>query len=232
MTISEQTTHHTTQPRLKNDIGKKLSPEEEAWGAARSHYRPAYIKFLVGLTQATKGYETGKFNRECAAVAVAATIAYVRAVGLGQDHLLAPLEEALDIIEAGIEPASLPYCRRAQALVSDLEANRGKPLPSLDNYNTKKLPKAITNKIIGAVAVECQLLCKVSLDQALKIVSGQNSRARKKLKDFRYNMKAKDSPKGAREEFFSLMQAVAGLPPEQAAQLVLEGYRNSLGKKS
>ena len=38
----------------------KLTPEEEAWGAARSHYRPAYIKFLVGLSQATKGYEARK----------------------------------------------------------------------------------------------------------------------------------------------------------------------------
>jgi hypothetical protein len=85
---------------------------------------------------------------------------------------------------------------------------------------------------VGSVAVECQLLCKVSLDQALKIVAGQDSRTRKRLKDFRYNMKAKDSPKGAREEFFSLMQAVAGVPPEQAAQLVLEGYRNTQGKKS
>jgi hypothetical protein len=214
-------------------MSKKLSPEEEAWGAARSHYRPAYIKFLVGLSQATKGYETGKFNRECAAVAVAATIAYVKAVGLGQDHLLAPLEEALEIIEAGIDPASLPYCRRAQALVSDLDAYRGKPLPALDDFiNKKKLPKAIEDKILGSAAVECQLLCKVSLDQALKIVVGRDARARKRLKDFRYNMKAKDSPKGAREEFFSLMQAMAGCPPESAAQLVLEAYRNTLGKKS
>lgn len=232
MSISEQTTQHTTRPRLKNDMGKKLTPEEEAWGAARSHYRPAFIKFLVGLTQATKGYETGKFNRECAAVAVAATIAYVRSVGLGRDHLLAPLEEALDIIETGIAPASLPYCRRAQALVSDLDAYRGKPLPSLDDFKTEKLPKAITDKILGSIAVECQLLCRVSLDQALKNVVGHDSRARKRLKDFRYNMKAKNSPKGAREEFFSVMQAVAGVPPEQAAQLALEEYRHALGKKS
>lgn len=232
MSISEQTTQLTTQPCLKNDLGRKLTPEEEAWGAARSHYRPAYIKFLAGLTQATNGYETGKFNRECAAVAVAATIAYVRAVSFGQDYLLAPLEEALDIIETGIAPASLPYCRRAQALVSNLDAHRGKPLPSLEIYKTKKLLKAITDKIIGSIAVECQLLCKVNLDQALKNVVGQDSRARKRLKDFRYNMKAKNSPKGAREEFFSVMQAVAGLPPEQAAQLTLEEYRHALGKKS
>jgi hypothetical protein len=210
----------------------ELSPEEEAWGAARSHYRPAYIKFLVGLSQATKGYETGKFNRECAAVAVAATIAYVKAVGLGQNHLLAPLEEALEIIESDIDPASLPYCRRAQAVVSDLDAHKGKALPPLDNFGKKKLPKAISDKIIGSVAVECQLLCKVSLNQALKLVAGQDARARKRLKDFRYNMKAKDSPKGAREEFFSVMQALAGLPPQQVAQLVLEEYRHTLGKKS
>jgi hypothetical protein len=210
----------------------KLTPEEEAWGAARSHYRPAYINFLVGLSQATKGYESGKFNSECAAVAVAATIAYIKASKAG-DHLLAPLEEALEIIEAGIDPVSLPYCRRAQALVSDLDAHRGKPLPALDDFiNKKKLPKATEDKILGSAAVECQLLCKVSLDQALKIVVGQDSRARKRLKDFRYNMKAKDSPKGAREEFFSLMQAMAGCPPESAAQLVLEAYRNTLGKKS
>ena len=82
----------------------KLTPEEEAWRAARSFYRPAYINFVAGLQQATKGYEPGKFKSECAAVAVAATIAYVRSVGLGRDHLLAPLEEALDIIETGIAP--------------------------------------------------------------------------------------------------------------------------------
>jgi hypothetical protein len=106
-------------------------------------------------------------------------------------------------------------------------------LPALDDFiNKKKLPKATEDKILGSAAVECQLLCKVSLDQALKIVVGQDSRARKRLKDFRYNMKAKDSPKGAREEFFSLMQAMAGCPPESAAQLVLEAYRNTLGKKS
>jgi hypothetical protein len=51
----------------------KLTPEEEAWGAARSFYRPAYINFVAGLQQATKGYEPGKFS-ECAAVAVAARV--------------------------------------------------------------------------------------------------------------------------------------------------------------
>ena len=56
-------------------MSKKLSPEEEAWGAARYFFRPAYINFVAGLQQATKGYETGKLNSECAAVAVAATIA-------------------------------------------------------------------------------------------------------------------------------------------------------------
>ena len=56
----------------------KLTPEEEAWGAALSFYRPAYVSFLAGLQQATKGYQAGKFTREGAAVAVAATIAYVR----------------------------------------------------------------------------------------------------------------------------------------------------------
>jgi hypothetical protein len=217
-------------------MSRELSPEEEAWGAARSLYRPAYIKFLAGLQQATKGYGNGKFNRECAAVAVAATIAYVKAVKAG-DHLLAPLEEALEIIEAGIDPVSLPYCRRAQAVVSDIDAHKGKPLPPLDDFvNEKRLSKAISVKILGSVAVECQLLNKVSLDQAFKNVVGQDSRARKRLKDFRYNVKAKDSPKGARKEFFILMQqvaqATAGDPPELVAEVTLEIYRNSLGKKS
>jgi hypothetical protein len=214
----------------------KLTPEEEAWGAARSFYRPAYINFVAGLQQATKGYEPGKFKSECAAVAVAATIAYVKALRAG-DHLLAPLEEALEIIEARIDPVSLPYCRRAQAVVSNLDAHKGGSLPSVDEFvNEKRLSKATSAKILGSVAVECQLLKKVSLDQALRIVAGPDSRAHKRLKDFRYNMKAKDSPKGARKEFFMLMQQVAqetaGESPELVAQVTLEIYRNSLGKKS
>ena len=142
------------------EMSRKLSPEEETWGAVRSHYRPPLIRFIAGLEQATKDYESGKFNRECAAVAVAAAIAYVRTVNLGRSHhLLAPLEEALEIIEVGIDPVSLPYCRRAQALVSDFDAHKGRPLPPLDDFvNEQRLSKAISVKILGSVAIEYQRL--------------------------------------------------------------------------
>lgn len=219
---------------------KKLLPEEREWGALRSFYRPAYIKFLVGLSQATKGYETGKLNGECAAVAIAATIAYVRALNEGGrlSYLLPPLEQALEIVEAGIDPASLPYCRRAQAIVSDIDAHKGRPLVPLDDFvSEKRLSKVTSVKILASVALEYQLLNKVKpLDRALKNVVGGDSSARKRLKDFRYNMKQKDSPKGARKEFDLLMrqikQETTGAPPEMIAELTLDIYKNSVGKKS
>jgi len=211
---------------------KKLSPDEEAWGTDLSLFRPAFINFVDGLQLATKGYESGKLNSECAAVAVAATIAYVRDLKVG-DELLAPLKVALDIIEASVDPVSLPSCRRAQAAVSNMDAYKDGSLPSVDEFvNLRRLSKATTDKIIGSIAVEYQLLNKASLEQALKNVAGQDSRARKRLKDFRNNMRVKDSPKGAQGEFFRLMQLAAGLPPVFAAQFFLNSYRNAIGKKS
>ena len=100
------------------------------------------------------------------------TIAYVRDLNVG-DELLAPLKEALEIIEARIDPVNLPS-RRAQAMVSNRDAYKDGSLPSLDEFaNLRRLSKATTDKIIGSVAVEYQLLNKVSLEQALKNVAAR-----------------------------------------------------------
>ena len=155
---------------------RELTPDEE-WDEAQPFIRSAYIKFVAGLQQAAAGYGSGNHNKECAAMAVGATFDFVKAVHVGP-HLLAPLGEALEIIGA-----SLP----------------DKPKDVITSMTTVR-------KILGSVAVEYQMLNNVSLDQALKNVVGGDARERKRLKDFRYNMKEKDSPKGAREEFFSMMR--------------------------
>jgi len=117
---------------------KKLTPDEEEWRAFRSYYRPPLLRFLIGLAQAMREHDTGKLDRECAATAIAATIGYLRAIEVG-DGMIAPLDKAMEIIEAGIDPASLPRSRRIQATVSDLNPHFEKLLPPLKGFAASKI---------------------------------------------------------------------------------------------
>jgi hypothetical protein len=210
---------------------KKLSPEEEAWGAAAHIHKPPLKRLFIGLDAAARSYATGKYNSESAAVAVAATIGFIKRIS-PRKHLLAPLYEVLEIVEATIDPAYLPNCRRHQAIVMDVEA--GRPPPPREIFARPGLSVAASSKVAGCVAVEFQRRNGASIKDALAIVA-EDSAAALKLKNFRYNMLEKDSPKHARGYYFEWLQMISQKykgNPKLLAEKSLQAYRNSLGKKS
>jgi hypothetical protein len=207
-------------------MSKKPSPAEEERDAALD-------RFGIGLNAAAEAYATGKCNNQSAALAVAATIGCIQKIS-PQKHLLAPLYEALEIIEAAIEPAMLPHCRRNQAMVMDIDAYIGKPLPPIAEFEKPELSGDAIAKVAGCIAVECQRRNGVSINKALTIVA-RDSDAAKKLKNFRYNMLEKNSPKHAKDFYFDSLKMVTQRfdgDPKLLAQKTLQAYRNMLGQKS
>jgi hypothetical protein len=222
---------------------RKLTPEEEEWGATRDFHWPPLVRLLKGLHIATN-YDPDKRSSTSAAIALVAISHYVKAITPTQQHLLAPLLAALEIVESTIEPERVPSVRRVTNLIVEMDGYKGWPIPPLKDFvkplkdfaTEVVLPKGVSSKLFATVAVEFQLMNSVPLEQALRNVVGNDPRARKRLKDFRYNMKEKNSPKGARQEYFSLMQRaktqLAGKVPSVCAEVALAVYREHLGKKS
>lgn len=223
--------------------GKKLTLEEERWLEARDHYQSLLGKLKKGLLIANS-FDLEKFSSERAVIALVAVSYFVKNITPTQRYLLAPLLEALEIVEATLEPQLVPWVRRITDVLEGMDAHEGWPPPSitdllrpLKNFaNEVVLPKGVASKLFATVAVEFQLMNGAPLEQALKNVVGSDSRARKRLKDFRYNMKEKNSPKGARQEYFDMMrrakEQLAGKDASECAELALAAYRDSLGKKS
>src|SRR5438045_1085025 len=77
-------------------------------------------------------------------------------------------------------------------------AYKGKPCPPIEEFmnSARQTRFAVDIKIWGAVAVECQLRCGVPLDAARRNTVGRKPDAVRRLKNFRYNMLEKNTPKG------------------------------------
>jgi hypothetical protein len=127
-------------------------------------------------------------------------------------HLMAPLEEALNILERAADVESL------RTVTSDLGLR----------LREKNFSRAIQHKIVGVVAVDFQLRCGVRLKDAIKKVVGDGDA--KKLEDFRENMK-RGTPAGTLEVYRELRGVYDELSPEDAARLSLELYIEMRGKK-
>jgi hypothetical protein len=192
--------------------------------------RPALIRFQVGLIQSTKDLE--RWRAEGAAVAIAATITFIKNMNWDLRYL-APLEEALEMVEKHIDPESLPYCRRVQAMIGDLDSLKKKGLPSLDDFRKgPSIPRKDVNRIAACVAIDYQRKCKVPLPEALKKIVGRNPVAARKLEDFRDSLRrTKSGPK--RELYDRLTQMIKDLDPndtERAARS-LHLYKMQIGEK-
>jgi hypothetical protein len=188
--------------------------------------RPAIARFLVGLEQSTKGLD--RFSAEGAAVALAATITFIKNMNWDL-RFQAPLEIALEMVEKNIDPANLPYCRRAQAVVGDLDAFRNKPLPPLEDFRTRELSRKDVNRIVACVAVDYHRLCKVPSPEALRKVVGTNSIAPKQLEDFRDTLRrTRSGPK--RELYDQVTSLFKDLPLKEAAAASLVLYQIQTGK--
>jgi hypothetical protein len=211
---------------------KKPSPAKEEPDAAVHVYRAATKRFGFGLKLAAERYATGKWNDESAAVAVAATIGYIRAIS-PQRHLLAPLYHALEIIEAAIDAPRRPACRRDQAIVMDIDAHIGKPLPPIDQFEVPVISEDAAAKVAGLIAVECQHRNGVLMKDAYLRVTGDSVLARQ-LEDFKESIFGKkNSPKHAREFYFGGLRTATqkdGHDPELLARETLRTYRNFLGQ--
>jgi hypothetical protein len=96
----------------------------------------------------------------------------------------------------------------------------------------KAMPKERQGMVMNSIAVELQRRCGVKLEDALKKVAGRDPQAVNRLKNFKYNMLEKDSPRGAQELYFSLLQGFKGMSPKSAADLALTVSKAWRGKKS
>ena len=189
---------------------------------------PALVRLLVGLEQSTKELE--RWPAEGAAVALAAALTFIKNMGFSSRYM-APLEIALETVEKNIDPESLPYCRRMQAAVADIDSVRKTGLPPLDHFRKKEPQRKDVNRIVATVAVDYLLLSKFSLQEALKKVTGPSSAAQEELKNFRENLRRTRS--GAKREFYNdTTKLFNDLPPKQAAAAAIVLYHFQLGKKS
>jgi hypothetical protein len=206
--------------RASNEEGPRYSPELTAI------YFPAIVKFTVGLEKASMDFE--RWPRESAAVAIAATMAFVKNMKW-EMHYLPPLQLALEMLEKGIDPESLPYCRRMQAVVGDIDEFIEKPAPPVDAFkDLKSLPFRDIIRIAACVAVDYQLACKVPLRKALRKVVGPDNAEH--IENFRENLRRKK--KGVHREVYDMAtNTLRRLPAERAAQLALTAYRTQVGKK-
>jgi hypothetical protein len=184
--------------------------------------------FWEALQIAARDYEDHK--RESAALAVRAALRFVDWMHWSE-HLRAPLLEAADILENGVDPDRRATYVRALRVTKNIGVDH--PTDAGIAEDDPWLTKAVQDKIIGSVAVELQLRCGVKLENALRNVVGRDASAAKKLKDFRNNMKRLDSPKGARKTYYDLIQAsLNGSSPGDAADRALKYYHALCGKKS
>jgi hypothetical protein len=189
---------------------------------------PALVRLLAGLEQSTKDLD--RWPAEGAAVALAATLTFIKNMNFDLRYQ-SPLEIALELVEKTIDPESLVYCKRAQAAVADLDSIRKSGLAPLDDFRKKELPRKDVNRIVASVAVDCLLLSKFSLPEALKKVVGPSSAAAEELKNFRENLRRIRS--GPKRDFYKeTADLFKDLPPKQAGAAAIVLYHFQLGKKS
>jgi hypothetical protein len=180
--------------------------------------------FWMALEVIARFYENRKL--ESAALAVRAALEFVERMHFGK-HLHAPLLEAVDIIERGVDPERRAIYARVVKIIETMEPH------TTASADLRWITKETVDKILASVAVELQLRCGVKLNDALKRVAGRDAGAVKKLKDFRYNMTRLDSPRGAREMYFKLIHSsLDGSSPSDAADRVLKYCHSMQGKKS
>jgi hypothetical protein len=190
--------------------------------------RPAYIKFAVGLHQASKDLD--RWPREGAAVAIVAALTFVKNMKWDL-RFWAPLEQALEILEKGIAPESLPYFKRAEAVVSNLDEYRNKPLPPVENFKDNQfLSRKDLNRIVASVVIDYQRQCRIPLQEAVRKLVGPHPAAIESLINFRDALRR--TKRGIKREAYDyLKKEFSDMPPETAAQVALELYRIQRGLK-
>jgi hypothetical protein len=213
---------------------------EEEWAAyidrQLAKREKAGFRFHAALEAAAQNYESHKM--ESAPLAVRAALDFVN-WSLWSEHLRAPLIEAADFLELNIDPDRRETYRQSLHIVRQIGAADS---VTSDKPDDPWFTKVVFDKISGSVAVELQLRCGISLNDALKNVVGRDMAAARKLKDFRNNMKRLDTPKGARKAYYELIQVVLGRwldrgyseagAAKGAAKEALQVYKAMQGKKS
>ena len=158
-------------------------------------------------------------KRESAAAAVMAFLAFLQK--REENHLEAPLLEALDILHQKLEASDTYRAKAAHILGAEIEA--------FDRWYGR-LPKHRLDKVMGCVAVEYQILngCE-DKDAARWKVVGNDSAVANSLKDFRHNMEYNDTPKGAWKLFQWVVEQLKEFPVDIMADLTIKMYRERTG---
>jgi hypothetical protein len=91
----------------------------------------------------------------------------------------------------------------------------------------------VANKVLQSIAVSLQIEDGVSMNDALRNVVGHDPVEATSLKNFRKNMLAKDTPRGARDYYYlTLRSDFRDMPPEEAAKKALVVCSRLRGKKA
>jgi hypothetical protein len=174
----------------------------------------ALQKFLADLQSATEMYCLNK--REGAATAVIATLKFLE--GSKNDHLTAPWYEALDILRRKVEDSDV-YRTKVADILDVPKSNLDWPLSKKEH----------TDKLIGCVAVEYQMLNGCKPEEAMRRVVGNDSAAAKSLRHFRHNIEYNDSPKKAWQLFQQMIEELREFPVSTMADFTIELYRDRIG---
>jgi hypothetical protein len=197
--------------------------QEETAAYFNDIVRPALVRFQTGLMQALKGPDL-----EGAGIAVVAALTFIKNMKWDNSYM-APLEEALDIIESRITPESFPYFKRAEKVVCNIDDFRKKPPPPIDEFRREDyVSRKDVNRIIAVVAIDLQMLCKVPLPKALGNVVGHDPIAAGRMEHFRENLRGtRNGPK--RKFYDEVAKSFKDMPRKQAALSALLLYQWRIG---
>ena len=102
---------------------------------------------------------------------------------------------------------------------------------NIDGGRTEK-KQQIERDVVDCVALELQIRCKVSVDDALKAIVGNDREAADHLETFRKRIRrGKGRNVAARAQFDRFMKLAEGLPPQVAVERALRAAASLRGKK-